>query len=74
MVIGYDLLCTNKLVMERMFRNFEPVDVKLKNPGKTLEKCFITKYLEKPLEFLYYPWKTLENINDTKDSVRCSRR
>jgi hypothetical protein len=39
----------------------------LKNSGfarplKTLEKDFNSKYPGKPLEFLYYPWKTLENL------------
>ena len=41
------------------------------HPLKNLERSFYTKHPGKPLEFLYYPWKILENKNDAKDSVKC---
>jgi hypothetical protein len=43
------------------------VHTTLKNPVNPWKNIFTQNTLGKPLEFLYYPWKTLEKINDAKD-------
>jgi hypothetical protein len=45
---------------------FYRVHTTLKNPGKPWKICS-HKIPWKTPGILYYPWKTLENINDAKD-------